>query len=292
MRSRTICAAAALVASLTSVNAYADAECDKGVRETTPAEQAAMKNVLDGIDRALPPAPQGWVIQDEGEPSIATEICRDVEQKPWAYSRSRFYRETAGDEQRQAAVTAAGQRAQANLASKQPRIDAVTAKITALVPKVEEAAQKGDLARLTALGEESDKLKAEYDRIVEEGGDPRQELDATTQNAYADTTMSISVYVNPSSDGLPSDAARIAPPRGASTAARRGSGGVPSAMATEVVAFGTWHPTPEGFAEPVRRAGPPHAPHGISVQINAADERLDQVVSSIDFGAIGKLLAP
>ena len=84
MRSRTICAAAALVASLTSVNAYADAECDKGVRETTAAEQAAMKNVLDGIDRALPPAPQGWVIQDEGKPSIATDICREVEQKPWA----------------------------------------------------------------------------------------------------------------------------------------------------------------------------------------------------------------
>src|SRR4029078_5136027 len=107
-----------------------------------------------------------------------------------------------------------------------------------------------------------------------------------------DTTMSISVYINPSSDGLPSDAARIAPPRGASTAARRGSGGGPSGMAVEVAAFGTWHPPPEGFAEPVRRAGPPHAPHGISVQINAADERLDQVVSASDFRPIAKLPRP
>lgn len=137
MRPKTLCIAAALAATLPIVNAYADDECDKGIRQTTAAEQAAMKNVLDTVDRALPPAPQGWVIENEREPSIATEICRDVEQQPWAYNRSRFYRETAGEQQRQAAVAAAGQQTTADLASKQPRLDAVMAKITALAPAVE-----------------------------------------------------------------------------------------------------------------------------------------------------------
>lgn len=291
MRSRTLCIAAALTATLAIGNAYADGECGKGVRQTTAAEQAAMKKVLDGVDRALPPAPQGWVIDDEGDPSIATEICRDIEQRPWAYSRSRSYRETAGEQQRQDAVTAAGQQTTADLASKQPRLDAVSAKMIALAPAVEEAAQKNDLARLTALGEESDKLRAEVDRILQEGGDPGQRFDAFSKSAYADTTMTINVSINPHSDGLPSDAERIAPPAGATTAARR-LGGDGTMHATTVVAFGTWRTTTDGFAEPVARSGPPHAPHGISVQVDAADERIDQVVSSIDFSAIGKLLAP
>jgi hypothetical protein len=188
-------------------------------------------------------------------------------------------------------VTAAGQQATADLASKQPRLDAVMVKMTALIPAVEAAAQKNDLARLTALSEEGDRLKAEADRILAEGGDPRERFDAATQRAYADTTMSISVSINPNSDGLPSDAERVTPPRGATAAARR-LGGDPATPGTAVVAFGTWRPTTDGFFEPVLRGGPPHAPHGISVQVNAADERLYQVVSSIDFGAIGRLLAP
>ena len=291
MRPRMLRIAGALAATLPILNAYADDECGKGVRQTTAAEQAAMKKVLDGVDRALPPAPQGWVIEDEGDLPIATEICRDIEQRPWAYSRSRSYRETAGEQQRQDAVTAAGQQATADLASKQPRLDAVTAKIVALAPAVEEAAQKNDLARLTALSEEGDKLKAEYDRIVQEGGNPGERLDAFAKNAYVDTTMSINVSINPNSDGIPSDAARVAPPGGATAAARR-LGGDGTTHATVVVAFGTWRTTTDGFAEPVARGGPPHAPHGISVQVDAADERIDQVVSSIDFSAIGKLLAP
>jgi hypothetical protein len=274
-----------------TVNAYADGECEKGIRKTTAAEQAAIRDVLDKVDRAFPPTPQGWVIDGDGEPSIATEVCRDIEQKPWRYSHSRYYRKTEGDEQRQAAVAAAGAQFQADLARKQPRLDAVAAKMTALIPAVEAAAQKGDLARLAALGEEHDKLQAEYDRIAQEG-DPEQRLDEVTQNAYADTMMSIRVLINPNSDGFPSDAQRVAAPPGAAAAVRRGSGGDPTTLATEVVAFGKWHPTPDGFDEVVMRGGPPHAPHGITVQVDATDERLDQVIRSIDFGALAKLLAP
>jgi hypothetical protein len=274
-----------------TANAYGDAECDKGIRKTTAAEQAAIKDVLEKVDRVFPPAPQGWVIDDNGEPSIATEVCRDSEQKPWSYSRSRYYRKTEGDEQRQAAVTAAGQQFQADLARKQPRLDAVAAKMTALIPAIEAAAQKGDLARLTALGEEHEKLQAEYDRIAQEG-DAEQRLNAVTQNAYADTRMSINVLINPNSDGVPSDAQRVAAPPGAAAAVRRDSGGDPTALATQVVVFGKWNATPDGFAEVVMRGGPPHAPHGISVHVDAADERLDQVIRSIDFGALAKLLTP
>jgi hypothetical protein len=290
MRSTTICTAA-FAASLVIVNAYADDECAKGIRQTTAAERAAIKNVLDSVNRALPPAPQGWVIDNEQEPSVTKEICRDYEQRPWAYSHSRFYRETAGEERRQAAVAAAGQQATTDLTSKQPRLDAVQAKITALTPAVVAAAEKNDLARLTALSEEGDRLRAEYDRILNEGGDPGERLDAFGKSAYADTTMSISVYINPSSDGLPSDAAPIALPRGATAAVRR-LGGDGTTQGTTVVAFGTWRPTTEGGSEPVARRGPPHAPHGISVQVDAADQRIDQVVSSIDFGALANLLGP
>jgi len=290
MRSRAICTAAALAACLSMMNAYADNECGKGVRETTAAERAAIKSVLDAVKRALPPAPQGWVIDNEDEPSIA-EICRDYEQKPWVYSHQRYYRETAGEERRQAAVAAAGQRSTADLASKQPRLDALTAKIVALAPAVAEAAQKNDFARLTALSEEGDKLRAEQDRIMQEGGNPADQFDAFAKKLYADTEISISVYINPNSDGLPSDAAPVTPPRGATAAARR-LGGDGTTHATSDVAFGTWRSATDGSSEPVRRAGPPHSPHGITVHVDAADERIDQVVSSIDFGAIGRLLAP
>lgn len=126
---------------------------------------------------------------------------------------------------------------------------------------------------------------------MEEGGNPGDRLDAFGKSAYADTTMSINVSINPGSDGIPSDAERVAPPASATSAARR-LGGDGTTHATAVVAFGTWRTTTDGLAEPVARSGPPHAPHGISVQVDAADERIDQAVSSIDFSAIGKLLAP
>jgi len=134
------------------------AECENGVRATTQAEQAALGNVLESVKRALPPAPQGWIIESDDEPPITNEICREVEQKPWFYDRSRTYRKKEGDEQRHAAITAAQQDLSADLASKQPRAEAIQARMQQLGDSIAEAAQKGDVARMQALSAESDKL--------------------------------------------------------------------------------------------------------------------------------------
>ena len=40
--------------------ALADAPCEAGLRDVTPAERTRFTVTLQGADSALPPAPEGW----------------------------------------------------------------------------------------------------------------------------------------------------------------------------------------------------------------------------------------
>jgi hypothetical protein len=154
-----------------------------------------------------------------------------------------------------------------------------------------DAVQKGDSARMKAIGEENNKLSQEYQSLLAEGN-PGQRYHDAARGALADTVFTIQVTINPESDGLPEDAERVSPPPGAAAAARYDSSTNTRQMTTEVIAFGRWRQAADGSAEVVPRNGPPYAPHGITISVAAADSRLDQVIRSIDVGALTKLLAP
>ena len=70
---------------------WADAECVRGYRDTTPEERRTMTAVLESALRALPPTPKGWVLVSDGTLYVQPNVCRDGEARPWSYQVSRDF---------------------------------------------------------------------------------------------------------------------------------------------------------------------------------------------------------
>ena len=58
----SLSAVLAVAASFGAGWALADSVCEKGMRDTAPADRATATHVLETIRDALPAAPQGWQI--------------------------------------------------------------------------------------------------------------------------------------------------------------------------------------------------------------------------------------
>src|SRR5262245_15422321 len=93
-----------LAAVLGVSNAYADGVCEKGMRDTTPAERQTRVGVIEAIKAALPQAPQGWVIGGYEEVSPIASICRDTESTPWGQEFSRTFNRADDAADREAAM--------------------------------------------------------------------------------------------------------------------------------------------------------------------------------------------
>ncbi len=78
---------------------------------------------------------------------------------------------------------------------KQPRLDAVTARIQELSKKQIAFIEKNDIERATTLNEDMAKLQEEYQKILDEGGG-QQQLEAAAARASKDLQMNISITVN------------------------------------------------------------------------------------------------
>ena len=140
-----------LAAALGASAAYGDAECVRGFRDTTAAERQTMLGVMEAAKAALPGAPAGWIIGGYEELSPIGSICKDGENTPWAYSFSRTFNRTDDQAARDQALADAGVKARAAQAARQPRIDALMARMQTLSTELSAAAQKGDQARVDAL---------------------------------------------------------------------------------------------------------------------------------------------
>jgi len=270
-------------------SAHADGECDKGYHETTPTEQAAMIAALDAASRAFPAAPAGWVnpLTDD-RVSPPRSVCLDI--SPWTYAYTRYYNRVEGVEEVSNAAAAAGAQIQANMAAKQPQLDALMAKMQELAAQSGAAAGAGDFAKMAAISTEIERISTEYQRILDEG-DPTAKLEAVTAYFYNDQEIAMTVAVNSNAESPSPNAESLNVPGAAS--AYWYVSDADTSKARAIVLFGEWQPSTAGLGlQPVARAGvSPEGVHTIGVTFVANAGRIPALIESTDFNAMAALLS-
>jgi len=281
-----VCPVLTLVATL----AGADGECFKGYRDTTPAERAAMMGVLETALGALPPAPDGWVVASDDTLYVTSTVCRDHDSVPWRYDFSRSYGRVDDRDARTRILEDAASQTSADMTSKQPRMDAVMARIQELSQAAVAAAEKGDYDTVDAINVEIQEASAEMERIMGEGG-TLERVDEATDAANRDTTISIIVEVN-SGHGLYGYGAEpTTVPPGADGAYRWTDTEGSNVNETRMVLFGRWRTDGEAFDPVFRDGAAPTAAQAISVRITADESRVASVVDAVDFSALAASVA-
>jgi len=277
-----------LATALGTATAHGDAVCVQGFRDTTAAERQTMLGVMEAAKAALPGAPAGWIIGGYEELSPIGSICKDGENTPWAYSFSRTFNRTDDQAARDQALADAGDKARAAQAARQPRTDALMARMQTLSAELSTAAQKGDQARVDALNREMEGISKEFDAMAAED----QPMIADVAKAtMADRTMSIAIAVNP---GVVSNSKmqKAAAPAGAHSAYRWSTSADGVKEGHAVVLLGAWQPRAAGGVASQRRGtSSSSAAHAVAVTVQADPARLDSLLDSIDFGAIAATVA-
>lgn len=284
--SRTAACTLALVVA--APVALADAPCNKGFRDTTPAERARITAVLTAAKSALPPAPEGWQIRGDDQLSVRSSICRDGEGAPWDYSFGRSYGQVGDYEQRQKAIQDAATLAEAERAKRQPRIDALQAQMMAIMQKQMALNQKGDYDGAQKLQPQLEKAQAEFEKAMTAGS---EHIDAAGRTFHRDLEMSISVRVNAASERPGASATNLPLPAGALKAVRWASEDPAITDDRALYLFGNWKQGPDGSWRPVTRANvPASGPHAVSVLVTANRERLADFVQKIDFAKVAAIV--
>ena len=279
-----------LFAALGASAVHADAVCEQGFRDTTTAERQKMLGVMEAAKAALPGAPTGWIIGGYEELSPVGRICRDGENTPWTYSFSRTYNRTDDQAARDQALADAGATARAAQAARQPRMDALTARMQTLGAELVTAAQNGDQARVDAINREIEKVSKEFEAASADASDPAL-TESIARATMQDRTMSIGVSVNPGSVSN-AQMQRTQAPAGAHSAYRWTTTRDGVSEAHTLVLFGGWQPrSGGGLASQRRGTTSSAAAHAVAVTVDADPARLDSLLSSIDFGAIAATIA-
>jgi hypothetical protein len=179
----------------------------------------------------------------------------------------------------------------AQMEAKQPRLDAVMAKMNTLSAEMAAAAGKADYARTEELGTQVQKLSDEYKAILEEGG-TTEKLNAAAAEASRDLDMRIVVRVNALYESRGSDAEALRPPAGAQSAFRWKEQGGEGSEAHALVLLGPWQPRGEGGVQATPPANAPApAAQVIAVTVAADENRLASTLGAIDFAALAQALS-
>jgi hypothetical protein len=285
----TVCAALALVAAAA---VHADSECVKGYHDLTPDERAAMMRVLETVRAALPAAPREWGLIGGDEPSVGSRFCLDAG-PPWTYRFGRNYQnqsaERAAEYERQNA--AAGEIAEASMAAKQSRIDALMAKMTTLGQALADAAQANDQAKVDAINREMEAISAEFERLMNED-DASAQVETTYAETMRDREMSIAVDVNPTQVPMPAGAVPIAaPPPGAVAALRWETSDGGRSDANALILLGAFLNADDGAGWSLPQSNDTSgAPVGYAIRIVADASRIDGMIQAIDYAALSSTL--
>ena len=282
-------ALAIILAALAS--AHAGGECVKGFRDTTTEERSAMLAVIDVAKRAIPAAPEGWMTSGDETPRIVQTICGDQDADPWGYDFMRYYQRVDDADARNQAFQAAAAEMAASMEAKQPRLNALTTKMNAMSQELAAAAQAQDYARTEAIGKEIEKLSAEYQKIVEEGG-TTEKMNAASDAVNRDREMRVMVEVNPGFESTGSAPDEIAPPAGATHALRWREKRGGNEEANALVLLGSWERIDGGGFKATPQAGASAAAaHAMSVRFVADPSRIDAMLAATDFAALSATLA-
>jgi len=285
MRTKTILVTMVCALAATPT-ARGDAPCNKGYRDTTAAERGAVTAMLQAAKRALPPAPTGWVIAGDDQFSVPQNLCRDYEAAPWTYHFGRSYTRVDDQAARDKIMADAAAAAAAAQAKKQPRLDALMARIQKLSQTQVALIQKGDMAGATALNDQMAALQAQYQAVADEG-DSQAQLNASFAEATRDQHMSISVQVN-SNQARPSDGATVMPPPAGARAAYRWSNTRDGVTEDRVLMLlGQWRSTADGVWKRVLHPEmAPTAAQVITIEVTADPGRIAGIISSIDVASL------
>ena len=283
-------AACATVAVVWMSNVQADRVCEKDYRDTTQAERETITTNLENAKNAMPPAPEGWVIQGDDQVQATTSICRDDESEPWPYQYTRYYQRVDDQDERSQILQAAAGERMADMQAKQPRLDAIMARNTALTQELVDASQKGDFARAEVISVKMDKNNQEYEAVLSEGGIEERMHDAEVA-ASRDQTMTISIAFNSPTESNMSDAEKLQV-RQATDAYHWTSMRDVVEEENATILLGQWRLNDSGFLQTVpRRGAAAWAAHTISIHVTADPGRLGPTIDAIDFDALTASLA-
>ena len=279
----TLCVAAALAAAPI---ARSDGPCNKGFRDSTPAERAAVTAVLQAAKNALPPAPTGWVIVGDDQISVARSLCRDYEGAPWGYDFNRHYQRVDDQEARNKMIADAAAASAAAFKQKQPRLDAIRAKNEVLAKKQVALVEKGDMAGATALNEEIARLQEQYKKVIDEG-DSDTQMAASLAEASRDQHMYITVVVN-SNQVRPDNDAKVTPPPAGARAAYRWSNTHDGVTEDHVLMLlGQWRPMADNVWKRVLHPEmAPTAAQVMTIKVAADPGRMAGIVGAINLRAL------
>jgi hypothetical protein len=268
--------------------ALGDSPCYKGIRQVTAAENQQMTSVLKAAQAALPPAPAGWitVLDTNLEFSLPGTICNDVANVPWGYSVSRTYRQTAGAEARQQIMVDQAARQRAAMQERQPRLDALQARMQKIIEQQMALNQKRDYAGAEKLQPQLEAAQKEYEKLITEAHDPAA-MAAVGKEFDRDREFVISVRVNPHSEVVGAGARALTPPAGGKSAQRWHVEDENQSIDHALYLFGAWRPGAAGGWQQLARAGvAPSGVHGVAVDVRGDPERVTQVVAKIDFAKL------
>ena len=262
--------------------ARGDGPCNKGFRDSTPAERATMTTVLQAAKKALPPAPTGWVIVGDDQISVVTGLCRDYEAAPWSYNFNRSYQRVDDQEARNKIIADAAAASQAALKQKQPRLDAAMAKVQAIVKKQVALIEKGDTAGAQALNDDMAKAQADYQKIMNEG-DSQAQMEASLAKASRDMTMYVNVHVNSNQETPDASAKPILLPAGARAAFRWSTARENVSEDQALILVGQWQSIAGGsWKRALHPSMAPTAAQVMSIRITADPDRIPGIIGAID----------
>jgi hypothetical protein len=253
-------------------------------RAIPPADRAALAAAMAASLRALPRAPAGWVITNGGEtPDAPDSVCAEDVRKPWAYSYTREYSQKAKTAGTDAKVVQAGEALQKESAAKQPRLDALMAKITRLNEQIVSLVQKGDIATAEPLIAQRDKLQEEYERIAN-ASDAKAGFEAAVADQVQDSGFDITIDINLEMEYAGEGASPLPTPRSAQAAFQYHRVAKEEDATVAVVLFGAWRKADNNHwllaARPGLRLS---ATHGIAIVVHSAPERAASVLAAIDY---------
>jgi hypothetical protein len=267
--------------------------CYRGYRDTTAEERATMTAALEAVRGALPPAPEGWIVQGDDAFSITENICGDFAIIPWQYEFGRHYQRVDDQEARQQKIAAAGELMRADMAAKQARLDAITARSEPLGAELAAAAEKGDFARVDEINQEIFAAGEEYKRIMDEG-DATERMNAMFAEASQDLQMQVRASINPMRASPPAEGASAFDlPAGATSSFRWSTTNGDIQEDQVLILVGKWQTTPEGFLTTLRPDSPANLvqPHAMMVQVTAHPGRIEGIVDAINFKALAGTVA-
>jgi hypothetical protein len=273
-----------------STQALADGDCGKGYRDTTAAERSTMTNLLTRALAALPNAPTGWVVTADGETRGVQSICRDVETAPFPYHTGRFLSRADNLEERNQKDKAVFDRANAAQAAKQPRIDALNAKLEGIAKQLGEAAGKGDFARAEALNKQVDEVSAQL-RAVYDENDQTPQITAAALENQRDSEIHVEVSANSMREYPGEGAQPMAKPAGVQLAYRWSDNPTSGTQDHVLLLLGTWTAIENnGFTAAPRSGAAPVAPSSLAIRIDADAGRMQSIIAAINIADLAATL--